>query len=125
MLKTRRIEYVFESVRQKQAKILRMIDEGRVDPSTVISLSERADIELVDELRHQSFKYMNLSVLVGGNIGFFMYQGMKTTMHWYIALPLSFGAYFLSRNLILRNCMDRIYYSLEPIYLKLKGRDDE
>ena len=46
-------------------------------------------------------------------------------MHWYIALPLSFGAYFLSRNLILRNCMDRIYYSLEPIYLKLKGKDDE
>ena len=67
---------------------------------------------------------MNLSYLVGGNIGFFLYQGMKTTMHWYIALPLSFGAYFLSRNLILRNCMDRIYYSLEPIYLKLRGKDD-
>ena len=66
-----------------------------------------------------------MSNIFGVNIGFFSYQIMKLKLHWYIAFPLAFSVFFVSRNVILRNCMDRIYYSSEHVYLKFRGHDNK
>jgi hypothetical protein len=50
---------------------------------------------------------------------------MKTKLYWYIALPLSFGAYFVARNIAMRNCMDRVYYPGEMVYKRYRGTDAE
>ena len=112
ILKMRRIEFLFETIRQLREKS----DDN-------LSLSERADIELVDDLRTHSSQYMKMSNIFGVNIGFFSYQIMKIKLHWYIAMPIAFSAFFVSRNVILRNCMDRIYYSSEHVYMKSRGHD--
>lgn len=98
----RRIEYIFEAIKELREK-----------SQDLLSLSERADIELVDDLRTHSNQYMKISNIFGLNVGFFSYQIMKIKLHWYIALPIAFSSFFVSRNVILRNCMDRIYYSSE------------
>ncbi len=71
ILKMRRIEYIFESVRQMRDKI---ISQGKdIDDPSSVSISERADIELIDDLRENSAKYMTLTHIGGLNIGFFTY----------------------------------------------------
>ena len=77
-----------------------------------LSLSERADLEAVSDIRFWTLKYMNMSNVLGINAGFFTYRILSLSQHWYIALPLGFGTYYVSRNLIMRNTMDRIYFSL-------------
>ena len=85
------------------------------DPRSV-SISERASIELVEDLREHASKYITLSHVGGLNVGFFVYQILKINLHWYISLPLGFSAFYVSRNILLKNCMDRIYYSSEHVY---------
>ena len=94
-----------------------------IEDSTSVSISERANIELVDDLREHSSKYLSLCSIAGLNIGFFMYQFLKTKLHWYIAMPLGFSAYFVSRNILMTNCMDRIYYSSEHVYKEIRKND--
>ena len=38
-------------------------------------------------------------------------------------MPLGFCSFFVSRNMLLRNCMDRIYYSSEHVYKKVRSSD--
>lgn len=90
-----------------------------------LNLSERADIELANDLKYENYKYMNLSTAIGLNVGFFSYQALKTKLYWYVALPLGFGAYFVARNIVMRNCMDRIYYPGEMVYKRYRGTDAE
>lgn len=89
------------------------------DPAA-LSLSERADLELVDEVRFWTAKYMMMSNLLGVNIGYFSYRVMATSLHWYVAAPLGFATFFVSRNLIMRNCMDRIYFSIEHVFKRFR-----
>ena len=114
ILKTRRIEYLFKNNAIKQR-----------EDSKYLNLAERADIELANNLKYENYKYMNLSTVLGVNVGFFSYQAMKTKLYWYVALPLSFGAYFVSRNIVMRNCMDRIYYPGEMVYKRYRGTEAE
>jgi len=39
-------------------------------------------------------------------------------------MPLGFCSFVLSRNILLRNCMDRIYYSTEHVYNKMRKSVD-
>ena len=89
------------------------------------NLGERADIELAEALKYESSKYLNLSQILGLNIGFFTYQALKTRLYWYVAMPLGFVTFLVSRNLIMRNCMDRIYYPGEMVYKRYRGTDVE
>lgn len=109
MMKTKRLEYVFEKTRRAQEKLF----ELKIDyhSPTALSLSERADFELVSELKYWTVKYMNMSTMLGANIGLLSYRVLNLSLHWYLAFPLAFSVYFLSRNFIMRNSMDRIYYS--------------
>ena len=91
--------------------------------STHVSLGERADIELAETLKYESSKYLNLTSVLGLNIGFFTYQALKTRLYWYVAMPLGFVTYLVSRNLMMRNCMDRIYYPGEMVYKRYRGTD--
>lgn len=118
MIKTRRLEYVFDKTRQAEEKLSRL-NINFNDPGA-LSISERADIELVNELRFWTVKYMNMSNLLGANIGFFTYRFLHLSLHWYIAAPLAFSVYFVSRNILMRNTMDGIYYSSHDVFLKYK-----
>ena len=88
-----------------------------------MSLSERADLELINEVRYWTAKYMNMSTLLGANIGFLTYRVLVTSLHWYVALPLGVASYFVSRNLIMRNCMDRVYFSTEHIFKRYRSAE--
>ena len=85
-----------------------------------VSVSQRADMDFVNELRVWSKKYLDMTTILGLNLGWFTYQILKTSLHWYVAMPLGFTVYFLGRNVLTRNCMDRIYYSSEHVYKKFR-----
>ena len=88
-----------------------------------MSLSERANIDFINDLRFWSGKYYQLSNLIAINAGFFSYQIMRTKLYWYIAAPLAFTTAFITRNVVMRNVMNRIYYASESTYTKF--REDE
>ena len=115
ILKSKRIEYVFEKVR-------RLTESTNFNDPSALSLADRADIELVNDVRFYTAKYMTMSTLLGVNIGYFSYRLMATSLHWYVAMPLGFAAYFVSRNLIMRNCMDRIYFSVEHVFKRFRDQ---
>jgi hypothetical protein len=119
ILKSKRIEYVFEKTRKIHERLASR-NPNYLDDQNALSLAERADLELVDEVRFWTAKYMMMSNVLGANIGYFSYRLMATSLHWYVALPLGFGAYYVSRNLIMRNCMDRIYFSLEHVFKRYR-----
>jgi hypothetical protein len=77
-----------------------------------MSISERADLETVNDIRFWTQKYMLMSTILGINTGFFTYRILSLSLHWYIALPIGFASFYVSRNLIMRNSMDKIYFSL-------------
>lgn len=122
LLKSKRIEYVFEKQRKNEEKLQKLnID---VSNPTALSISERADLELVNELKFWTMKYMNMSTILGANIGLFSYRFLHLSLHWYIAGPLAFATFFVSRNIFMRNAMDRIYYASHEIFVKYKQHFD-
>lgn len=82
------------------------------------------DIELTNTMKFQSKKYMNCCTLLGVNIGFFSYHLLKFRLYWYVAMPIGYGIYFFSRNTLMKNCIDRIYYPLEGVYNKLRNLEN-
>lgn len=75
-----------------------------------MTLVEIAENDLASELQFHSQKYIFLSNLVGANVWLFTHHFMKLRLYWYVSLPVSLGLAFLSRNLVMKNCVDRIYY---------------
>ena len=65
------------------------------------------------------------STILGLNIGYFSYLIMKMRLYWQVAMPLAVTVWFVSRNSILRNCMDRIYYPCEEVYKKLRSLEKQ
>lgn len=49
---------------------------------------------------------------------------MKMKLYWYVALPLSFWGYLMTRNFTLRNTMDRTYYSVEHVYRRMRSQQE-
>ena len=49
---------------------------------------------------------------------------MKVRTHWYVYIPMSFYFATLSRNYAIRNAMDRIYYSVESVYDRLRSQHE-
>lgn len=66
---------------------------------------------------------MMTSTVIGANLGFFSYHVLKLKLYWYVAAPLAASVWFLSRNLIMKNCVDRIYYAGEHIYNQYRQED--
>ncbi len=71
-----------------------------------------ADMQLVNEIKFWATKYITMSWLGGINIAFFAYHCGLKHLRKYIGLPLTFIIFFESRNLIMKNCMDRIYFPI-------------
>ena len=59
---------------------------------------------------------MSLSWLLGLNIAFFGYHLAFKHLKLFVGIPLTVVSFFVSRNLIMRNCMDKIYFPLNPLY---------
>lgn len=87
------------------------------------TLTDFADMQLVNEVRFWATKYITLSWVLGINITFFAYQLAFKHMKRYVGLPLTVATFFLSRNLIMKSCMDKIYYPLVPLYDRVRGED--
>lgn len=85
-----------------------------------MNMTEIADYELSNDLKFHAKKYMVSSYVIGANVWMFSYQLFKLRLYWYIALPLSFGVGFVVRNLVMKNCIDRIYYPGHQIYHKYR-----
>ncbi len=112
MLKTRRIQYTFEKYR--------LIEQELGPP---VTLSEMADRQMVSELRFWATKYIIMAWIGGVNLGFFSYHLVFKHFKMFIGLPLTFIVFFEGRNLIMKNCMDKIYFPLEPLYKRLRALD--
>ncbi len=63
---------------------------------------------------------MVISWLAGLNLGFFAWHAGLKHLKLYYAIPLTFLIFFESRNMVMKNCMDKIYYPLEPLYRKVR-----
>ena len=122
MIKSRRLEYVFEKQRKNEENV-RRLGMSLNDPAA-LSISERADFELINELRFSTAKFMNISSLLGANVGYFTYRFLHLSLHWYIAGPLAIGTFLVTRNLLMRNALDKIYYASHDVYLKYKEEFD-
>lgn len=113
MLKTRRIQYVFERFR------LAGIDK---EPRTLV---EHAETQLVSEVRFWAAKYIAVSWLLGLNVAFLGYHLAFRNLKRYVGVPLTVASFFVTRNLVMRNCMDKIYYPLEPLYKAMKAEEKQ
>ncbi len=74
-------------------------------------------------MRFWATKYLALAWVGGLNIAFFGYQLAFKHMKVYVGLPLTLATFWLSRNLIMKACMDKIYYPLVPVYERMRGED--
>ena len=77
----------------------------------------------MSEIRFWATKYIVLSYIGGANIAFFAWHLALKNLKPYISIPLAFVSFFLSRNFIMKSCMDKIYYPIIPIYDKLRAED--
>jgi hypothetical protein len=78
---------------------------------------------LVNEVKFWATKYIILSWICGLNIAYFGHQLAFKNLKLYVGIPLTIATFFLSRNLIMKSCMDKIYFPLLPVYAKLRGED--
>ena len=102
MLKTRRIEYTLEYFKNMER------------PKT---MKERSDIVFMNEMRFQMTRLLSVSKLMGMNCLLLFYiVGGFHERKMFIALPLLFAAYQVSTNLMMKNCMDSVYYPIRPLY---------
>lgn len=90
-----------------------------------MNMTEIADFELSNDLKFHAKKYMVSSYVIGANVWLFTYQLFKLRLYWYVALPLSFATGFVTRNLVMKNCIDRIYYPGHEVYNKYRREDLE
>lgn len=91
-----------------------MVDEPK-------TLTDFAETQLLNEIRFWAAKYVTLSYVLGANITFFSYHFAFKHMKLYVGIPLTIATFFVSRNLLMKNCMDKIYFPLYPIYQKVRG----
>ena len=97
ILKTRRIEYVMEFFR------------GQIEPK---SIREMADGNFVDELRFQTARIVGISYICGLNAALISYGFLFRKLKLYLGIPLTLCVYYQTRNLTVRNSLDRIYYPI-------------
>ena len=84
-----------------------------------------ADIQLINEIKFWATKYLVLSYIGGINIAYFAYHLAFKKLRRYVGLPLTFITFFECRNLIMKNCMDKIYFPIEPLYKELRGEEKQ
>jgi L-lactate permease len=63
---------------------------------------------------------ISVSTLIGVNIAFFSYCLVLRKMKVYVSLPLTLAIYFLSRNLVMKNCLERIYLPLDYVFKEIR-----
>ena len=97
ILKKRRIEYVMEFFR------------GQIDPK---SIRELADGNFVDELRFHMARIVGISYVCGLNAALFSYWLLFRKLKVYLGVPLTLCVFYQTRNLIVRNSLDKIYYPI-------------
>jgi hypothetical protein len=86
-------------------------------------LTERADLQFLNEIKFWATKYLLLSWLLGINAAFFAYHLGLKHLRKYLGIPLTFIVFFETRNLAMRNCMDKIYFPIEGLYYKVRGEE--
>ena len=86
-------------------------------------MTDFAENQLVGDSRFWMTKYLFLSWLGAANIAFFSYNLFFKHLKRYVGLPLTYVTLFLSRNLIMKNCLDKIYFPIAPIYEKIRSED--
>lgn len=84
------------------------------------SVKDRADEAYIWNLQFNALRLIDFSTLLGINLAFFAHCLVFRRLKYYWQLPLFFVTMLLSRNLISKNCFERIYYPLEPIYYEIR-----
>lgn len=75
------------------------------------------------EVRFWAAKYVVLAWVLGANITFFGYQVIFRHLKPFIGVPITIATFFLSRNLLMKACMDKIYFPLQPLYQRLRNEE--
>lgn len=63
--------------------------------------------------------------MIGLNVAMLTYNLYHLKLYWYVSLPLSLFTGYLARNLIMKNCIDRIYFPGEGLYKRMRASDPE
>ena len=74
-------------------------------------------------MRFWATKYLVLSYVGGLNISFLAWHLGIKNLKAYLGIPLVIATFFISRNFIMKNCMDKIYFPIKPIYDKLRQEE--
>lgn len=62
-------------------------------------------------------RLVTVSNILGANLALFAFTaGKLAKANWYVQIPLMLGIFYTSRNIVMRNCLDGIYYPLRPLY---------
>ena len=112
MLKSKRLEYIFEFFRSQ-------LEQPTYD-IRLMSLKERADLNFVNDLRFQMARMFSNSMLIGANVCAFSYFLLWRHLKLYVGIPLTFMSFFLTRNLVMKSCVNNFYYPLEPLYKEVR-----
>ena len=58
-----------------------------------------------------------VSNILGANCALLAFTaGRLAKANWYVQIPLMAAIFYTSRNIVMRNCLDGIYYPLRPLY---------
>ena len=85
-----------------------------------MSVKDRADEQFIGELRFTTNRMFSVSTLIGANIAFFAYSLVLRKMKVYVSFPMTLAIYLLSRNLVMKNNLDRIYLPMESVFNEIR-----
>ena len=75
-------------------------------------MQDIAEITFMDDMRYQMTRLVMISHLLGFNLALASYFCGFGKLRWYVSTPLTFATYFLFRNLVMKNLIDKIYYPI-------------
>lgn len=113
VLKSRRIDYTFEFFRQTA----RNRDEN---PDEFQTVKDQADESFIWTLKFNTLRLISVSTLLGFNVAFFSYYLALRFLKPYVGIPLALGTFLVTRNILCRNSLERIYYPMEPVYQEIR-----
>jgi hypothetical protein len=71
-------------------------------------------------MKFWSVKYIFMSWMLGLNASFLLYHAAFKHMKLYVGIPLTLIVFSQTKNLMFYQCLNKIYYPIEPLYFKVK-----
>ena len=87
--------------------------------------SDLAQVQFVHEMKLWSNRYYLLSTVAGLNVAFFLFMCLPKRVNIVANVFFAGCGFFVTRNWMLRNSLDRIYYPMEDVLKGLTNSEKE